>query len=391
MGNSTDAPTTAPNPFQPHWELELQMLVPSNSRRCGNFSWRFEYPTMVSNKWDYIYHLMAHSNISVERHNLPPPRAWDMCFCARGSVFIWFLVLSLAILLIASFMVYYVFTNNVSQATVHRRVLFVSLLGASIVRAIYSSISLHKIIQANTIDDVLQATRYFVLTLIPVMAISDYFGGLVDFAMAIFWYTVNTPGRRYPIHWFVLSSIATLKVLMMLVSADALAVSRDIDADPRYFYNATLWYISIMVFAGAVSHVVVGSKVIRTTLSTSSDVVFWTRFKAMWPLFTIVFVTATTGFLRALILFGRQLDVDLFVSGSLSLNNPSFTEFYFIAIMQLPPLVVALIAATMTAKSTKELRDQEQIANQLVLDGGSGYGTVSGQGNESEARDDPDT
>lgn len=349
------------------WPYNGIIHIPSNSPKCP-FVYEAQFPT-IDKPFDFVYHLVVWD----DPYFPPPPELWNLCFAAKGDIFIIFFVFSVLIFFISGYATYVCF-NSPTAGTTHRKALFLCLLGASTVRLVYSSIGLHKVRQVRTMADVLVAGKFFVKTLVPVMSLSDWFTGLVDVVMAFFWYTIQSNLEHFPTTWFALAMLGSGKILAMIVAYDVDYVFKNFNSDPLHFFDELLWYIAVMVLVGALSHIVVAVAVIRSALRTSSSVVWWSRFKALWPIFTIVVVTVASGLVRAGALIGRQTGVAYFYSGDMSFNNSTFTTVYFISIMQIPPLIVALIAATMTAKSAKEAAAHEREAAQLVLDRGSGYG-----------------
>merc|ERR1712023_326750 len=110
--------------------------------------------------------------------------------------------------------------------------------------------------------------------------------------MAFFWYSIQANLSSFPSTWFALCMIGSGKVLAMLLAYDTQFVADHLHANPYHFYDALLWYIAVIVLLGAISHIFVAIAVIRIALKTSSSVIWWNRFKSLWPMFAIVFVTA---------------------------------------------------------------------------------------------------
>ena len=268
-----------------------------------------------------------------------------------------------------------------------RKILFVLLALVGGIRAIYNALASNKVMGLEMYLDTLNMIPWFLKTNIPVNAVSDLLVAFVDFLLSFFWLDVMY-------HRVVRSRVGLmLQGMLFLVSSLALAFTLYLDYDDvvvkKVYNNGNAYYRSLsylvgLLFVSGLLHIVVVVLLLFSMFRVTRDLTIFLDPKMRHHVVLVAvigFVSAVCLLVRATILLGRVALVQEYVSGALSFDNPTFTTVYYVLMMNLPCIVVAVAFAVMTNKliqdENRELEDNHGTRDSLLLQSGHGIQLAS--------------
>ena len=339
-------------------------------------------PLSTNDKWMAKFPLVE---VSFE----PTFKINDAYLCSYGFSFLAEAITSFLLLVIA---VGCVVRLQVSYPHSHhpRKILFVLLAIVGLVRGIYNAMASQKVMALDMYIDTLDIIPWFLKTNVPVNAICDLLVAYIDFMLTFFWLDIMY-------HRFVRSRLGVgLQAVLFLTSSVALAITLGLDYDDvvnkHEFNDGNIFYRSVsylvgLFFISGLMHIAVVVLLVYTMFRVTGDItVFMDRKMRLNILIVAVigFVSAVCLLIRAAVLLGRVTWTQRYVTGIISLDNPTFTTVYYVVMMNLPCIVVAVAFAVLTHKLiTEESREREDnvgtrdslIASSPVLTTASGtYG-----------------
>jgi hypothetical protein len=270
-----------------------------------------------------------------------------------------------------------------------RKVLFVLLVVVGVIRGVYNAVASRKIMQVSMYIDTIDMIPWFFKTNIPVNAVCDLLVAYIDFMLTFFWLDIMY-------HKFVRSRLGVaLQISLFLASSVALACTLGLDYDEvitrREFnggniYHRSLAFLVFLFIISGVMHIAVVGLLVWSMFRMTGDITLFMDRKMRLNILivaTIGFVSAICLLLRAGVLIGRLSWNEFYVTGRISLDNPTFTTIYYILMMNLPCIVVALAFAILTHKlivdEGRAREDNDGTRDSLIITSPGGVvGTASG-------------
>lgn len=299
-----------------------------------------------------------------------PKMQWKICFgeedggdvaCFKGYAFVVMAVIS-AVLCAMCLWSWRSFRKG-GQAThhLHRQTLFLLLAIIGGLRLVYGAIAIAVIGSIRSPQEARRGEDFFRDSMITLNAFADLVTGMVDVLLTTFWLFVLQRITTYPrraLHLAYASMLFTLTVATII----------DYQAE-RLVFNYTFFTIAIILFFTAAAHMTVigevlmkmrewnrlqqelsgesaallrasGSRRTANAIEAQSDVLRRVRNH----FFRVSFIAVTCAVcwtFRCVMLLGRATKKDVFVSGSLSFANPTFTLVYYSLLSMLPCIVIA--------------------------------------------------
>lgn len=279
------------------------------------------------------------------------------CFAAYGTMFVLFTLVNAALAIPA--MLSAIVTRNDPW---HRPLLYVLMTVAAAIRTVFGAISWYKLTTVSIRLDELAVSRdFFSVAVVPVNASADLVSSYVDVLLAQFWIqaAMQQPTLlKWPLPLFMVVSLAVFIIVVVVDNEhvqhyfDAALCEQSHDAQCRerslhagkMMWRYTLFYIGLLMTVTAVIHVISIINVLYVMVKNDLH-----RIPAMRPqifrTLAIGGITATCCTLRGLMLVLRE-SMDHpgspFFSGALSFNNPAFTLVYYVFVMNLPVIIVAV-------------------------------------------------
>ncbi len=331
-------------------------------------------PLSVSEKWAAKYPLLV---VVGNRTDCPYSTCLeDLHLCSFGFSFL-IEAVSAAFLFLISF-VYLIRLQLLFPASHHhRKTLFVLLALVGGVRGVYNALASHKVMQVTIFLDTINIIPWFLKTNVPVNAVSDLLVAFVDFFLSFFWLDVMYPKAMRSRVGIILQGS------LFVVSATALAATLDMDYhdvvvlaeynNGNAYYRSLSFLVGLLILSGLM-HIVVVVLLLHSMFNLTRELSVFVDLKLRYHVFlvaTIGFVSAVCLTVRAAILLGRVTGVSEYVVGGLSFDNPTFTTVYYVVMMNLPCIVVAVAFALMTQKliqdDERELEDNHGTKQDLLL------------------------
>lgn len=259
----------------------------------------------------------------------------------------------------------------------HRKTLFVLLALVGGVRGVYNGMASVKVQQATTFFDTIAIIPWFLKTNVPVNAVSDLLVAFVDFFLSFFWLDVMHPKAMRSRVGLVLQGS------LFVVTATALAVTLSLDYHDviilqqynhgNAYYRSLAFLVGLLLVSGLL-HIVVVCLLLHSMFNLTRELSVFVDLKLRYHVLLVAiigFVSAVCLTVRAAVLLGRVARVDEYVNGKLSFDNPTFTTVYYVVMMNLPCIVVAVAFALMTQKliqdDARELEDNHTMKDDLLL------------------------
>ena len=261
-----------------------------------------------------------------------------------------------------------------------RKILFVLLALVGGIRAVYNAVASNKVMALSMYMDTLDMIPWFLKTNIPVNAVSDLLVAFVDFLLSFFWLDVMY-------HRVVRSRLGLmLQAVLFLASSAALAVTLEMDYTDvidRHEYNGgnayyrSLSYLVGLLVVSGLLHITVVLLLLYSMFRVTRDLSIFLDPKMRHHIILVAvigFVSAVCLLVRAAVLLGRVSGAEEYVNGALSFDNPVFTTVYYVLMMNLPCIVVAIAFAVMTQKliqdESREREDNYGTRDSLLLQSG---------------------
>lgn len=280
----------------------------------------------------------------------------DLNLCARGYVFLGIVILGALLGVISLACLLTLITVNAKENYL-RKLLFTLLALVGLTRMIYCAIEYSNIVRATTYRELFDATNTGNVLTFPMNALSDLLQSFIDFILTFFWLDMlnhSVLTARYS-KWIPLCVVASVCVIgLVCVSLDF----DEVDIRKRYhhLYVRTLAFSASLLLFSAVLHTGVVISLLRKMLQAEMrDMIMGSALRKQVFLVSFICLASMVCMIgRAIVLIGRVSNVAYFVNGPLSFANPDFAAAYFIGLLNLPPMAVAVAFFLLTLELLPE-------------------------------------
>lgn len=273
-----------------------------------------------------------------------------------GYLFIFELVFGILLMSFALAVLYTIHHVN-PQKNFHRKVLFAVIAVVAFVRLSNGAYGTVQIRGMKSIADLKERSPSFIQVVVLLNVIGDALAGIMDIMLVMFWLRVVRALRSFPRNLVAgFCGVFTL-VLIILMAVDLAKINEN--KQMNLFQNS-FGLVSFFLFVTAALHAFVLVRVVLVLRSTEIPATFSNRlWRHLIGVIAISTVTSVAWMFRAIVIFGRVIEVEPFFTSqtSISLSNPTFTTVYILALMNIPTLTISVAFAVL---SIELMRSDEQ-------------------------------